>query len=58
MNIYYKLLFLLHVWLYYKLCVPISPLNHKYHVYLESNTQIEICSFNLEAKDVYWLTDT
>jgi len=36
----------------------ISLLNNKYHIYLDSNTQIEICFINLEAKDVYWVKDT
>jgi len=57
MNIYYKHLILLPVWLITPFMFPISLPNLKYHIYLDSNPQIEFRSTHLESKDVYWVTD-
>jgi hypothetical protein len=34
---------------------PISLPKHKYHINLDGNPQIELCSTKREAQDFYWV---
>jgi len=43
------------MWLTTRCGFPSSLPNHNYHIFLDKNPQIKLCSTNAETQGVYWV---